>query len=121
MLLDHAEATRPKQALPRARRFRSTESSSPIRAWSTPPQAYVSGELKGPNGFDAKTNGKAPLHSDGTAQIKMPITQAGNYTKTLTVYDAKGNQTATVTKTFTVAPPPQDGPTTNPSCPKPTQ
>jgi hypothetical protein len=29
-----------------------------------------------------------PLKTDGSIQIKSPITQAGDYTKTITVYDA---------------------------------
>ncbi len=87
---------------------------------TTPPQAYVSAELTGPGGFDAKTDGKAPLHPDGTAQIRATITQAGSYTDTLTVYDQNGNQTATSTNTFTVKPPPDNGPEANPPCQAPT-
>jgi hypothetical protein len=92
-----------------------------INVRTTPAQASVSATLDGPDGYRAHLD-KTPLDQpQGSIQIKSEITLAGDYTKTLIVYDANGNQTATVTKTFTVAPPPQDGPTTNPPCPKPTQ
>jgi hypothetical protein len=94
-----------------------------INVKTTPPQSFVSGTLTGPGGFTASTNGNKPLHADGTAQIRTPITQAGSYTDNLTVYDKNGTQTATSSNTFTVDPPPQDGPTPafGPSCPAPTQ
>ena len=94
-----------------------------INVRTTPPQAFISGEMTGPGGYNATTNGQAPLHQDGTAQIRTPITQAGTYTDTLTVYDTNGKQTATSTNTFTVTSPPQNGPppTFGPSCPPPTQ
>ena len=91
-----------------------------VNVRTTPPQASVSATITGPGGYNAQAS-KSPLHADGTGQIRGLITQPGDYTKTIIVYDANGNQTATVTKTFTVAPPPQDGPATTPPCAKPTQ
>jgi hypothetical protein len=61
------------------------------------------------------------LGTDGSRQLSAPATQPGAYTKTLVVYDTDGNQMATVTGTFTVAPSPQDGRSTTPACPKPTE
>ncbi len=86
---------------------------------TTPAQASVSATLSGPNGYQAKL-GKTSLKTDGSIQISSPITVGGDYTKTLIVYAATGKQSATVTKTFTVAAPPQDGPATTPPCLKPT-
>jgi hypothetical protein len=91
-----------------------------INVRTAPAQASISATLTGPDGYNA-TSPKAPLHADGSAQVRSIITKAGAYTKTLVVYDAAGKQTATVTKTFTVAEPPQDGPATNPPCEKPTE
>jgi hypothetical protein len=93
-----------------------------INVRTSPPQASISATLSGPGNYHANLN-ETPLLPDGSIQIKSPITQAGSYTDTLTVYDKSGNQTATTTNTFTVDPPPQDGPTPSfgPSCPKPTQ
>jgi len=90
-----------------------------INVRTTPAQASISATLDGPSGYHAHLP-KTPLDKPGSIQIKSLITQPGNYTKTLIVYDSTGKETATVTKTFTVAPPPQDGPATNPPCPKPT-
>jgi hypothetical protein len=86
---------------------------------TTPPQASVSATLTGPGGYHAELP-KSPLHTDGFAQIGSEITQAGDYTKTVTVYDAAGNVTASVTRTFTVLAPPQNGPSATPPCPAPT-
>jgi hypothetical protein len=91
-----------------------------INVRTTPPQASISANLDGPSGYHSHL-GKTPLDKPGSIQIKSEITKKGDYTKTLTVYDASGKQTATVTKTFTVASPPQDGPAATPPCPKPTQ
>jgi hypothetical protein len=91
-----------------------------VNVRTKPPQAFVSATFTGPGGYTADAP-KSPLHADGTAQIRGIITQPGDYRKTLVVYDVSGKETATVTKTFTVAPPPQDGPATNPLCVKPTQ
>lgn len=91
-----------------------------INVRTTPPQAFISASVTGPNNYKASLP-KTPLHADGTRQVGAPITQAGDYTKTLTVYDASGKETATVTKTFTVDAPPKDGPATTPPCPKPTK
>jgi hypothetical protein len=92
-----------------------------INVKTTPPQASISVNVTGPNNYTASLPETA-LHPDGTRQIGALITQPGSYTDNLTVYDATGKQTATTTNTFTVAPPPQDGPTPTfgPSCPKPT-
>jgi hypothetical protein len=92
-----------------------------VNVRTTPPQSFVSADIDGPNGYHASTNGKWALGSDGSRQLSAPATQPGDYTKTLVVYDVSGNQTATVTKAFTVAPPGTDGPATNPPCPKPTE
>ena len=91
-----------------------------INVRTSPPQASVSARITGPGDYEAEV-GRSPLHADGSGQIRGIITQAGKYTKTLVVYDASGKQTATVTKTFTVAEPPQDGPKTDPPCVKPTE
>jgi hypothetical protein len=93
-----------------------------INVKTTPPQAFISASLAGPGNYKANLP-KTPLHPDGTRQVGATITQAGSYTDTLTVYDKSGTQTASSTNTFTVAPPPQDGPTPafGPSCPAPTQ
>jgi hypothetical protein len=91
-----------------------------INVATSPAQAFVSADMTGPGGYDASTGGKQPLHADGTAQIRATITQAGSYTDSLTVFDKDGNQTATSTNTFTVTPPPNNGPDTNPPCPAPT-
>ena len=79
---------------------------------TTPPMAFVSGELTGPGGFDAKTNGKQPLHADGTAQVRTIVAsiQAGSYTAKFTVYDQNGNPTASSSSTFVIASPPHNGP-----------
>jgi hypothetical protein len=90
-----------------------------INVRTTPAQASVSGTITGPGSYSAHLDTR-PLDPPGSIQITAPITVAGDYTKTLIVYDATGKQTATVTKTFTVAAPPQDGPATTPACPKPT-
>jgi hypothetical protein len=89
---------------------------------TTPPQASISASVGGPGNYKANLP-KTPLHPDGTRQVGATITQAGAYTDTLRVYDKSGKQTATTTKTFTVAPPPQDGPTPvfGPPCPEPTK
>ena len=60
-------------------------------------------------------------NKEGSVQIKSEITRGGDYTKTLTVYDASGKETATVTKTFTFTAPPQNGPATTSPCPEPPQ
>jgi hypothetical protein len=93
-----------------------------INVETTPPQAFISAGVTGPGNYKANLP-KTALHPDGTRQVGATITQAGSYTDTLTVYDKNGTQTATTMNTFTVAPPPQDGPTPKfgPSCPKPTQ
>jgi hypothetical protein len=91
-----------------------------INVRTSPAQVSISATLSGPNGYQAKLN-TTPLKTDGSIQIASPITVGGNYTKTLIVYDTTGKQTATVTKTFTVAAPPQDGPATTPPCTKPSQ
>jgi hypothetical protein len=93
-----------------------------INVKTTPPQAFISVSVGGPGNYKANLP-KAPLHPDGTRQVGATITQAGSYTDNLTVYDKNGTQTATSTNTFTVAPPPQNGPTPKfgPDCPKPPQ
>ena len=93
-----------------------------INVKTTPPQAFISAGLAGPGNYTASLP-KTPLHSDGTRQVGATITEAGSYTDTLRVYDKSGTQTATTTHTFTVAPPPQDGPDPafGPSCPAPTK
>lgn len=91
-----------------------------INVRTTPPQASISASVTGPSNYKASLP-KTPLHPDGTRQVGAEITRPGAYTKTLTVYDATGKETATVTKTFTVAAPPQNGPATTPPCPKPTR
>ncbi len=84
-----------------------------INVETTPPQASISATITGPSNYKA-TLPITPLHPDGTRQVGAQINQSGDYTKTLTVYDATGKQTATVTKTFTVLPPPPDGPQAGP-------
>lgn len=91
-----------------------------VNVSTSPAQASVSATLTGPGGYKADV-GKSALHADGSGQIRGVITQAGDYTKTIVVYDSTGKQTGTVTKTFTVAKPPQDGPVTVPGCRKPTE
>ena len=61
---------------------------------------------------------KTPL-INGARQFTSLITERGDYTKTITVFDTAGNQTATVTRTFTVTPPPEDGPPATPGCTPP--
>jgi hypothetical protein len=92
-----------------------------INVATTPPQASLSASVTGPGGYTASLP-LTPLHPDGTRQIGAQITQPGTYADTLSVYDAKGKQTATSTNTFTVASSPQNGPTPRfgPSCPQPT-
>src|SRR5579859_2836474 len=90
---------------------------------TSPPMASVSGEMTGPSGFDAKTNGTQPLRADGSAQIRTTISHivAGAYTAKFAVYDKSGKPTATSSNTFVVAAPPQNGPPPKggPSCPAP--
>ena len=89
-----------------------------INIRTKPAQAQYTATLTGPGGFRATTDGKQAL-KDGAAQFVGTITQAGEFTKTITVYDATGNATATVTHTFLVADPPTDGPKTTPPCRRP--
>jgi hypothetical protein len=90
-----------------------------INVRTTPPQAAATVTLAGPDGTHFSSPPKTPL-AHGAAQFTAPITVAGQYTKTITVYDANGVQTATVTKTFTVSQPPVDGPPATPACTAPT-
>jgi hypothetical protein len=76
--------------------------------------------LTGPGGFKAESPGRTPL-VNGAGQFIATITRAGEFTKTIEVYDDMNVLTATVTKTFVVANPPTDGPATTPPCPKPTE
>ncbi len=89
-----------------------------INVRTSPAQVSVSAVITGPGDYRADIVSR--LHADGSAQIRGIITLAGDYTKTIAVYDASGEKTATVTKTFTVDAPPKDGPATNPPCAKPT-
>lgn len=86
---------------------------------TSPAQATISATLTG-TGYRAHLN-RTPLQPGGKARITSEFTRPGAYTKTLIVYDTSGAQTATVTKAFTVAPPPQNGPTASPPCPEPTK
>jgi hypothetical protein len=90
-----------------------------INVRTTPPQAFATVTLSGPNGYHSSSPPKTPLIR-GARQFTSPITTAGQYTKTITVYDADGRESATVTKTFTVAPPPAEGPAATPGCAAPT-
>jgi PKD repeat protein len=56
---------------------------------------------------------------DGARQFVSLITQPGTYTDTITVFNEQGNQTGTVTKSFTVTPPPGNGPSSDPPCSAP--
>jgi hypothetical protein len=93
-----------------------------INVKTEPAQGFLSATLTGPGGFHTSLP-KTPLHPDGTRQTGAEIAQPGEYKYTITVYDANGNPAATAANTFTVAAPPQDGPTPpfGPPCPKPTQ
>jgi hypothetical protein len=90
-----------------------------INVRTTPAQASATVTLSGPNGYRS-TSPKMTRLIDGARQFTSPITQQGNYTKTITVYDPAGNRTATTARTFTVTPPPQNGPPTQPACDAPT-
>ncbi len=91
-----------------------------INVRTTPVQAYFTVTLTGPGGFKAQSPGETPL-VNGAGQFIATITKAGLFTKTINVYDERHVLTATVTKPFPVADPPQNGPDTRPPCPKPTQ
>jgi hypothetical protein len=88
-----------------------------VNVVTKPPQASVSARITGP-GFSATVD-KAPLHADGKGQIRGVITTPGTYTATITVYNALGNATATVTKTIPVTE--EDGPITVPRCDPPAE
>ena len=89
-----------------------------INVRTTPKQAQFTVTLTGPDGYKASTPAKQPL-KDGAGQFIGVITKAGLFTKTITVYDAKGNQTGTAIHAFLVANPPTNGKETTPPCPKP--
>ncbi len=89
-----------------------------INVRTSPAQAFASVTLSGPDGYHSSSPPMTPL-IQGTRQFTSPITVAGQYTKTITVYDAERRQTATITKTFTVSPPPANGPSATPACTAP--
>jgi hypothetical protein len=90
-----------------------------INVRTSPHQAAATVTLAGPSGIHISSPPRTPLIK-GARQFTAPITVAGPYTKTITVYDANGVQTGTVTKTFTVDPPPVEGPPATPPCTAPT-
>lgn len=94
-----------------------------INVRTTPPQASISATITGPQGYHASLPKHALDQPDGSIQIVTTITVAGDYTKTLAVYDKTGKETASVVKTFTVDAPPKDGPAPpfGRPCVKPTQ
>ena len=75
----------------------------------------------GPGGFVATTGIPRGKLVNGAGQFIATITKAGEFTKEIRIYDANGFLTAKVEEKFTVAEPPQDGPKTDPPCPKPTE
>jgi len=90
-----------------------------INVRTRPAQASATVSLDGPGGYHSQSPPNTPL-INGARQFTSLITHAGDYTKTITVYNGKGAQTATVTTTFTVDPPPTDGPPASPPCQAPT-
>ena len=88
-----------------------------INVRTSPPQAAATVTLSGPN-YHSSSPPRTPL-VHGARQFVSPISVPGEYTKTITVYDESGAQTATVTRTFKVDPPPADGPPATPACSAP--
>ncbi len=89
-----------------------------INVRTSPHQASATVTLSGPGGYHSSSPPKTPL-INGARQFTSPITVPGEYTKTITVYNAADTQTATVTKTFTVDEPPVNGPAATPKCSAP--
>jgi len=86
-----------------------------VNVRTSPSQASATVTLAGPNGYHSHSPARTALIG-GARQFGSLITQPGSYTKTITVYDTQGAETASVTRTFTVAARPQNGPAANPPC-----
>jgi hypothetical protein len=92
-----------------------------INVRTDPPaeDADIDVTLQGPGTESSTHNGR--LSGRGRGQLIFPITKAGQFTKTIVVYDKNDKEVARTTVTFTVADPPTDGAATTPPCPKPTK
>jgi hypothetical protein len=94
------------------------KSADCVNVKTDPPQSTIDATVNGPSGTGT-LKGKQ-LNGDGTIQVGAVITQPGLYTWTLTLYDAQGTETATLTVTSDVKLGQNKAMAFGPACPAPT-